>query len=1088
MEESPDVSPDGKVHNSEASSTFGSSFEALIQHCPLGVFLVDAEFRLQQINPAALPVFGAIPDLTGRDFAEVTNLMWPKEYADEIIGRFRHTLETGEPYAVRRVAEERLDRGVTEFYEWRIHRMPMPDGRPGVVCHFRDISASITAEQRLKDTRADTERQRRLYETILSNTPDLTYVFDLNHRFTYANAVLLRMWGKTWDEAIGKNCLELGYEPWHAEMHDREIEQVIATKAPIRGEVPFTGTFGRRIYDYIFVPVFDAEGRVEAIAGTTRDVTERKATELRHRFLVSLDDALRPLADPQEITLTAAHLVGEHLHVDRCAYADVEADEDTMNLRGNYLRSPEIKSIVGRLRFGDFGEEVLRLMRKDEPYVVHDVDSHQPPVESLHAYHATQIQAVICVPLHKAGRFVAAMAVHMTVPRVWTPDEVELLRAVASRCWESIERARLERDLRESEGRFRAFVTASSDVMYRMNADWSVIQELTDRGFIGSTREPDHNWLGRYIHPGDQRMFTEALEQAIRAKTAFQLEHRVLRVDGSLDWTFSRAVPLLGPDGEIAEWFGTASDVTERKRAEEALRESEARYRSLFESIDEGFCVIEMLHDEQGRPVDYRFIEVNPVFEKQAGMREATGKRMLEFVPGIEAHWLESYDRVARTGEPIRFAAEYKGLGRWFDVYAFRIGGMTGARLAVLFNDITKRKLAEDALRASEERARAASLAKDAFLAQLSHELRTPLTPVLMTAATLKDDTSISPHGREAFAMIERYVNLEARLIDDLLDITRVTQGKLALRFEVCDIHAILIQAIEIIRDGAREKGILLEPNLGAGRTAFLGDAARLQQVFWNILQNAVKYSPAGSCVHITTRDVPLSGPGEALRGMCVEVADSGMGFEPAEAENLFQPFHQADAAKGAGLGLGLAIARAIVEQHSGRISGASDGPGRGAAFTVELPSIAAPAGGSPSAPKERMVIHTPPLRPLRLLLVEDHEATLQVLSRFLTHAGHTVSVARSVREGIDVARQHTFDFVVSDLGLPDGMGTDLMKELRDAHGLAGVALSGYGMEEDIRRSRAAGFAAHLVKPVKFEELQRALRALAAEKDESSGA
>ena len=171
------------------------------------------------------------------------------------------------------------------------------------------------------------ERQRRLYHTILSNTPDLAYVFDLNHRFTYANDVLLRMWGKSWEEAIGKTCLELGYEPWHAEMHNREIDQVAATGLPVRGEVPFAGTFGRRIYDYILVPVFDADGKVEAVAGTTRDVTERKSAEVRNRFLVGLDDALRPLADPGQIVITAARLLGEHLQVDRCAYADVESDE-----------------------------------------------------------------------------------------------------------------------------------------------------------------------------------------------------------------------------------------------------------------------------------------------------------------------------------------------------------------------------------------------------------------------------------------------------------------------------------------------------------------------------------------------------------------------------------------------------------------------------------------------------------------------------------------------------------------------------------------------------------------------------------------
>jgi signal transduction histidine kinase/ActR/RegA family two-component response regulator len=421
-------------------------------------------------------------------------------------------------------------------------------------------------------------------------------------------------------------------------------------------------------------------------------------------------------------------------------------------------------------------------------------------------------------------------------------------------------------------------------------------------------------------------------------------------------------------------------------------------------------------------------------------------------------------------------------------VYAFRIGTTAGTRLAVLFNNITERKLAEDALRASEERARAASAAKDTFLAQLSHELRTPLTPVLMTAATLRDDPSISVPAREAFAMIERYVNLEARLIDDLLDITRVTQGKLALRSDLCDIHAVLNQAVEIIGDGAQEKGITLNADLGAQRTAFLGDAARLQQVFWNILQNAVKYSSGGSSVCITTRDTAAPEPGDAQKGICIEVSDEGMGFEPAEAEKLFHPFHQAHSTKGSGLGLGLAIARAIVEQHSGSITAKSPGPGQGASFAIEFPTTVPPVESATSTPRDTAVADPAlPLRSLRLLLVEDHEATLQVLSRLLVRAGHAVKVARSICEGRDAAREHTFDFVISDLGLPDGMGTELMKELRDTYGLTGVALSGYGMEDDVRRSRAAGFTAHLVKPVKFHELQNALRVLAAEQEKGKG-
>lgn len=920
-----------------------------------------------------------------------------------------------------------------------------------------------------------------LGDTILSNTPDLAYVFDLDHRFTYANDVLLRMWGKTWDEAIGKNCLELGYEPWHAEMHDREIEQVIATKQPIRGEVPFAGTFGRRIYDYIFVPVLDENGNVKAIAGTTRDVTERKMAELRNRFLLALDDALRPLSDPREITQAAARVLGEHLGADRCAYADVEADADTVNLTGNYVRGPEIKSIVGRLKFADFGAELLQLMREDKLFVVNDIATHQPPVADPAPYRTTQVQAIICVPLHKAGRLVAAMAVHMTTPRQWTADEVELVQAVAARCWESIERARLERGLLASESHFRAFVTASSDIVYRMSPDWSVMSQLAGRDFIPDTADPSRGWLEKYIHPEDHAMVLAAIGEAVRTKSTFELEHRVIRVDGTLGWTFSRAIPLLDDRGEIIEWFGAATDVSERRRAEAALRASEERYRSLFDSIDEGFCVIEVLFDETHRPVDYLFHEVNPAFESQAGMHNVTGKRMLEFVSDIEPHWLENYGRVAVTGLPIRFAAEYKSLASWFDVYAFRVGEAGSNRVAVLFNNITQRQRAEEALRASEERARAASAAKDDFLAQLSHELRTPLTPVLMTAAELSEDARLPADAREQLAMIERNVALEARLIDDLLDLTRITRGKLALRTGPCDVHALLNHAIEIVHDEAREKGVGIALDLAAARSCVSADPVRLQQVFWNLLRNAVKFTPAGGHVHVRSRDAEPADAGSESRRICLEVSDDGIGFTPELAGRLFEPFEQGVAAgdqRFPGLGLGLAIARAIVDLHGGSIHAKSDGPGKGATFTVNLPG-----GEPPAVDIVRPVVGEfamPAEPPLRLLLVEDHEPTLNVLARFLTRAGHQVTTASSLAESFAAAEKESFDAVISDLGLPDGTGIELMAQLRERHGLRGIALSGYGMDEDVNRSLAAGFVAHLTKPVDINEVRRALHLFAA--------
>jgi len=267
--------------NEPASRVCEEQFESALNHLPVPVYVVDADFKLSLVNPMARPVFGDIPKLVGRDFDEVLHLLWRKEFADEVVRIFRRTLETGEPYEAAECNEQRLDSGAIETYEWRIHRLPLPDGQFGVVCYFRDISDRKRIRQELQQATARHEQQARFFDGVASTTPDFVYAFDLEGRFLYANRRLLEVWGMKLPDVIGKTCRELGYEQWHHDMHMREIRQMIDTQQPIKGEVPFkaplTGIFG--VYEYIFTPVFSPGGEVEFIAGTTRDVTERKQSE-----------------------------------------------------------------------------------------------------------------------------------------------------------------------------------------------------------------------------------------------------------------------------------------------------------------------------------------------------------------------------------------------------------------------------------------------------------------------------------------------------------------------------------------------------------------------------------------------------------------------------------------------------------------------------------------------------------------------------------------------------------------------------------------------------------------------------------------
>jgi PAS domain S-box-containing protein len=378
--------------------------------------------------------------------------------------------------------------------------------------------------------------------------------------------------------------------------------------------------------------------------------------------------------------------------------------------------------------------------------------------------------------------------------------------------------------------------------------------------------------------------------------------------------------------------------------------------------------------------------------------------------------------------------------------------------ICLVVTDLTSQKLDEQ-LRLAKEVAERANLAKDGFLATLSHELRTPLTPALMAVSALQQDPTLSSRVRTDLDMIRRNILLETRLIDDLLDLTRITHNKLELLETPLDLHGVLRNAIEVCASDIETRNLDLSFNLAANNTYTVGDIVRLQQVFWNIIRNAVKFTQIGGAVRIST-----SNPEPAL--FKVTIADSGIGFDPADAEELFESFRQVGhdvTRRPGGLGLGLTISRAIVKGHQGRIWGESQGLNLGATIHVELPlreSVAPLASAKEPAPSEAGTTG------LRILLVEDHQDTRLIFRMMLQQKGHSVESAATGEEALILASQQAFDLVISDLGLPDLSGLELMTTLRERYSLRGVAVTGYGMDEDIRRSQSAGFDYHVTKPV----------------------
>lgn len=544
--------------------------------------------------------------------------------------------------------------------------------------------------------------------------------------------------------------------------------------------------------------------------------------------------------------------------------------------------------------------------------------------------------------------------------------------------------------------------------------------------------------------------------------------------EGYYEYIFS---PVFEDDQSVSIVAGSTRAITERKRQAAALaemaREIEAQAR-LFDATLANIADLAYTFDTEARVIyaNKPLLEIWGVT-----LEEAKGKNLFElgYPTDLATRLSGELIQVAKSGRPVLGDTEFTSAAGVTDHHEYiykpvfdddgQVVAVTGTTRL-----ITERKRVEAALHEAKEAAEAANRSKDHFLAVLSHELRTPLTPVLMTASVLEMDPTLSPSLRTDMAMIRRNVELETKLIDDLLDLSRITAGKLSLRLQAIDLNEAVQHVCETCRQQVHEKGAHLKIVQKDPDVFVHADPARLQQILWNVLKNAAKFTPEGGSIEVVTRRLTAD-------RMQVMVKDTGVGIDPLVLPKIFDAFEQGDSnvtSQFGGLGLGLAITKALVELHNGTIRAESDGPGTGSTFFLELP---ASVGSRPldAGPHEREMGK----RILRILVAEDHRDTARMIAKLLGSAGYQVMVANSATEAIALCEANTFDVMVSDIGLPDLTGYELMRQLRTRHQIKGIAMSGYGMEEDVRRSFESGFSEHLVKPLDFSLLERTIRRLA---------
>jgi PAS domain S-box-containing protein len=587
-------------------------------------------------------------------------------------------------------------------------------------------------------------------------------------------------------------------------------------------------------------------------------------------------------------------------------------------------------------------ESVVRYVIRTRESVILDDASKPNPFSGDDYLRARQTKSILCLPLIKQGRLTGLLYLENTLTSyAFPPDRIAILELLAAQAAISLENTRLYSDLQEREAKVRRLVESNIIGISIFDFDGRIIE--ANEAFlhiVGHSRDDIVSGRLRWtdLTPTEWQDADERAVAELRATgTCKAYEKEYLRNDGS------RVPVLVGPaafDGPRDQGVAFVLDLTERKRAEVELRESEQNYRTLFESIDEGFCTIEVLFDENEKPVDYRFLQISPSFERQTGIKNATGRRMREIAPQHEEHWFEIYGRIALTGEPMRFENEAKQLGRWYDVYAFRVEDPKRRRVGILFNDITERKRAEAEARDSERRYREAQVelahvtrvtTLGELTASIAHEVNQPLAAVVANAeAGLRWLRRGTPDVDAACRSVEWIIE-DGNRASEVIRRVRALAKKTSLEKVPLDVNDVVRETVPLVQRELIGHQVLLRMELALTLPTILGDRVQVQQVIINLVMNGIE---AMQSVTDRPRELVIRSRQDEKQQVLVSVTDCGVGISAENADRLFNAFFTT---KSSGIGMGLSICRSIIEAHGGRLWATASIP-HGATFQFTLP------------------------------------------------------------------------------------------------------------------------------------------------------
>ncbi|MBM0741089.1 PAS domain S-box protein [Phormidium sp. CLA17] len=966
------------------------------------------------------------------------------------------------------------------FDTWlEIHAYPSAQGL-GVF--YRDITDRKRVEAERQQSEKALKQSEEKFRQLANAMPQIVWTTNAVGELDYVSDQWADYTGLTLEQTRGLSQENLFMHPDDVQTSLEQWQAALATETPYQAEFRL-----RRASDGVYhwylgraMPIRNEEGQVIRWYGTSTDINVQKLIELElqqanDRFELAAK-AVRGLIYDVDIQTNFVARTEGLIRVLGYSLAEAEPTLDWWD-RQIHVDDLQRSRAEGQAQMDQSDRyRVEYRIRHQQGHYVHVQDQ------------GLLIRNAAGVPMRIVGS---------------TIDISEVKR-------DEVIRKEIEEALRHSERRYRSLIEATSQIIWDTSAEGEFVSEQPGwSAFTGQTFDElkGWGWLNA-IHPEDRANTAQVWTRAVTHQIVYEVEHRLQRHNGVYRNMRVKAVPVFEEDGTLREWIGVHVDITKAKRdevnrnqAETALRQSEERYRYLVESIPQLVWTANtdgVLLDVNQRWLDFTGLSLAQV--------QTEGWQVIihpEDIAQLSECWQsaqQSGDRYQAEGRMRRADGEY----RWHLHQA--VAGKDELGQVVKWfgtaTDIEDQKQLDherDQILQQEHHARAqaehANRMKDEFLAVLSHELRTPLNPILGWAKLLRTGKVSADKYEAAFETIERNAKLQTQLIEDLLDISRILQGKLALSIYPVDLTFMITAARETVRLAADAKRITIhtvfEPNVGT----VAGDTTRLQQVVWNLLSNAIKFTPEGGRIDIRLKQVKgekirsheSRNRGETSRSPLtsyaqITIRDTGKGISSDFLPHVFDYFRQADGAttrQFGGLGLGLAIVRQVVDLHGGKVFAESPGEGQGATFTVQLPLLHQTAPADEDNGPSILTFKSRSLTGLKILVVDDDADSLDFAAFILQQDGGDVITVASALEAIEVLKQSHIDVLVSDVGMPEMDGYMLIRYLKtqgpQESQIPAIALTAYAGESDHQQIIEAGFKAHVTKPVEPEQLITAI-------------